>query len=160
MTTVKRITGDYNITTLGPNDNINIDTSNVTVDGNLVVLGNITSTGIDTAAFFVGDGRFLSNVNVANIAVSATKISNGFSNVSIPVASGNVTFGINGTDNVLIVSNIGANIAIGTASTSNNTGALQVTGGIGVQGNIYADAMYANNAEVLTVNSVINGGTY
>jgi hypothetical protein len=29
-----------------------------------------------------------------------------------------------------------------------------------VAGNVYADAMYANNLAVLDVESVINGGTY
>ena len=37
-----------------------------------------------------------------------------------------------------------------TASTSNSTGALQVSGGAGIQGNVYANAVYSNNAAVLT----------
>lgn len=160
MTTFKRITGDYNISTLGASDNVNIDTNTVNVDGNLTILGNVLATGLSTAAFFVGDGRFLTNVNVANVSVTAASISNGTSNISIPVASGNITFGVSSTGNVIVVSPQGANITTGTASTSNITGALRITGGVGVRGNIYADAMYSNNAEVLTVNSVINGGTY
>jgi len=154
MTTVKRINGDYNIKTLGTSDDINIDTHTVNIDGNLSVVGNVL------AAFYYGDGRFLTNVNVSNISVSSNAIANGTSNVRIPIASGNVVFGVSGTGNVVIVSAQGVNIPTGTPSTSNVTGAIQVTGGVGVTGNIYAGAMYANNAEVLTVNSVINGGTY
>jgi hypothetical protein len=54
----------------------------------------------------------------------------------------------------------GIGVNTGTVSTSNVTGAIQVTGGVGVAGNVYADAVFSNNVAVLTVNSVINGGTY
>jgi hypothetical protein len=159
MTTYKRINGNYTVQTLNTGGQVNINTSNVSITGNLSVAGN-TTTNLATASFFIGDGRFLTNVNVANVAVSATSISNGFSNVSIPVASGNITFGVNLAGNVVVVSTQGANITTGTASTSNVTGALKVTGGVGVRGNVYADALYSNNAAVLDGNSVINGGTY
>jgi hypothetical protein len=56
---------------------------------------------------------------------------------------------------------VGANASVsGTVSTSNITGALIIDGGAGVAGNVYADAMYANNLAVLDVESVIDGGTY
>jgi hypothetical protein len=157
MADYKRINGDYTIKTLNIGGNITLDTSNVKVSGNISAAGNITG-GLVTAAFFVGDGQFLSNV-VANIG-AASILQNGTSNVSIPTASGNITFGVNGTGNVIVVSTLGANITTGTASTSNITGALKVTGGVGVAGNVYADAVYSNNAAVLTANSTINGGTY
>jgi hypothetical protein len=60
----------------------------------------------------------------------------------------------------VVFSTTGANITVGTVSTSNITGALIIDGGAGVAGNVYADAMYANNLAVLDVESVINGGTY
>jgi hypothetical protein len=157
MADYKRINGDYNIQTLNPSDEIRLTTSNVEINGNLVVSGNI-SASIVTASFFVGSGQFLTNV-VANIG-AASILQNGFSNVNIPVPSGNITFGVNFVDNVIVVSTLGANITTGTVSTSNVTGALTVNGGVGVRGNVYADAVYSNNAAVLTANSVINGGTY
>jgi hypothetical protein len=40
-----------------------------------------------------------------------------------------------------------------TVSTSNTTGALIVSGGAGIQGNVYANAVYSNNALVLTANN-------
>jgi hypothetical protein len=43
-----------------------------------------------------------------------------------------------------------ANLIGTTASTSNTTGALKVAGGIGVKGNVYADAVYSNNSAVVT----------
>ena len=159
MSDYKRINGDYNIQTLNLSDKISLTTSNVEINGNLIVFGN-TTANIETAAFFVGDGRFLTNVNVSNVAVSAASISNGTSNVSIPVASGNITFGVDFAGNVVIVSTQGIGVNTGTVSTSNITGAIQVAGGVGVAGSVYADAVFSNNAAVLTVNSTINGGTY
>lgn len=161
MANYNRIKGDYTLKTLnaGTSGNVILDTGNLRVAGNISAAGNITGS-LMTADFFVGDGQFLTNVNVANVSLSANSISNGTSNVNIPIASGNITFGVNGTGNIIVVSTVGANITTGTASTSNITGALRVTGGVGVTGNVYADAVYSNNAAVLTANSVINGGTY
>jgi hypothetical protein len=159
MATYKRINGDYNIQTLNTGGQVNINTSNVAITGNLSVAGNVVSS-ISTAGFFFGDGRFLSNVNVANASVTSTNIANGTSNVSIPVASGNITFGVDSVGNVVVVSTLGVAVTTGTASTSNVTGAIRVTGGVGVTGNVYASAVYSNNAAVLTVNSIIDGGTY
>lgn len=159
MANYNRIKGDYTLKTLNSGGNVTFDTSNVRVGGNISAAGNITGSLI-TGAFFVGDGQFLTNVNVANVSVSATNISNGTSNVSIPVASGNITIGVNGTGNVIVVSAQGANITTGTASTSNITGALRVAGGVGVTGNLYATAVFSNNSAVLTANSTIDGGTY
>jgi hypothetical protein len=159
MANYNRIKGDYTLKTLNLGSNVVLDTSNVRISGNVSATGNIV-TNLSTASFFIGDGGFLSNINVSNASVVSTRIANGTSNVSIPVSSGNITFGVSGTDNVIVVSTVGANIATGTTSTSNITGALKVTGGVGVAGNVYADAVYSNNAAVLTANSVINGGTY
>jgi len=106
--------------------------------------------------YYYGNGSFLTGIVTGN----TTAIANGTSNVTIPVANGNIIFGVSGLGNIVTVSTYGIDINSGTISTSNVTGALNVVGGVGVAGNLYADAMYANNAEVLTVNSVINGGTY
>jgi hypothetical protein len=158
MATYNKVKGNYTIQTLN-GGNISLNTSSVLATGNVSAAGNITGVNV-TGGFIFGDGRFLTNVNVANVAVTATTIANGTSNVNIPVASGNITFAVNGTGNVVVVSTVGANITTGTASTSNVTGALKVTGGAGVAGNIYADAVFSNNSAVLTANSTIDGGTY
>ena len=166
MATNKRINGDYIITSVGGADGVIINTNTLTLNGDqeifgsLETTGNITSQNFMIAEFFIGDGSLLSNVNVSNVSVSSTRIANGSSNVNIPVVNGNITFGVNGTGDVIVVSPTGANITTGTTSNSNVTGALIVSGGVGVAGNVYADAVYSNNAAVLTENSVINGGTY
>jgi hypothetical protein len=159
MADYKRINGNYTIQTLNTGGEINLNTSNVLIAGNLSVSSNVVAS-IVTAGFFFGDGRFLSNVNVANASVFATFIANGTSNVAMPVASGNITFGVDSVGNVVVVSTQGVVVTTGTASTSNVTGAIQVAGGVGVAGNVYADAVFSNNSAVLTANSTIDGGTY
>lgn len=42
------------------------------------------------------------------------------------------------------------NITDSTAANSNTTGALKVTGGVGVQGSLYATNLYANNVKITT----------
>jgi hypothetical protein len=169
MAYYKRINGDYTIQTLNTGGKIDLNTSNVLVAGNLAVSsnvsigGNLSITGnvlasIVTAGFFFGDGRFLGNVS-ANIG-AASILQNGTSNVNIPIANGNIIFGVNFIDNVAVVSTQGLAVNTETVSTSNVTGAIQVAGGVGVAGNVYADAVFSNNLAVLNVNSVISGGTY
>ena len=43
-----------------------------------------------------------------------------------------------------------------TTSTSNTTGALIVAGGVGVTGNIYSTAVFANDSIAVTANTIIN----
>ena len=157
MATYNKIKGDYTIQTLNGNSKVTLNTSNVLISGNVSATGNLNAA-IATAGFFIGDGRFISNVS-ANIG-SASILENGTSNVDIPTADGNITFGVNFVNNILVISTVGANITTGTVSTSNVTGALRVTGGVGVAGNVYADAVFSNNSAVLTANSTIDGGTY
>ena len=142
MATYQNVNGDYNLATTG----------------NLNVTGNIVSTGYMQSAYYIGDGQFLTNVT-ANIG-AASILQNGTSNVNVPSLNGPVTVGVGGVGNVVVFSGTAANVTLTTASNSNSTGALQVSGGVGVRGNIYADALYANNIPALNENSVINGGTY
>ena len=143
MATYQNVSGDYNITTAG---------------GNINVIGNVVSAGYVQASYYVGDGQFLTNVT-ANIG-AASILQNGTSNVNVDSSGGPITFGVGGAGNVLIVTGTAANITLTAVSTSNTSGALRVAGGVGVTGNIYADALYVNNIPVLNENSVINGGTY
>jgi hypothetical protein len=157
MADYKRINGNYTIQTLNTSGEINLNTSNVLIAGNLSVSSNVLAS-IVTAGFFFGDGRFLNNV-VANVG-AASILQNGTSNVNIPITDGNITFSVNSVGDVVVVSTQGVAVTTGTASSSNVTGAITVAGGVGVAGNVYADAVFSNNLAVLNVNSVINGGTY
>ena len=48
-----------------------------------------------------------------------------------------------------------ANIVSSTASTSNATGTLTVGGGVGVKGNVYADAVYSGGSAVATIGDIL-----
>jgi hypothetical protein len=61
MATYKRIDGDYNITTLGTDDNVLITTHTVIIDGNLAVEGNVTY--IETTDLIVDDPFILIAAN-------------------------------------------------------------------------------------------------
>lgn len=152
MATYKNVNGDFVLSTLNFDDEITVTSTQINVNGNVDVNGNLT------ADFYFGDGQFLSNV-VANIG-AASKVQNGTSNIDIPVINGNITYGISGTPNVIIISNQTANITMTTSSVSSSSGALVVAGGVGVGGNVYTGQVYANNEQVLNVVSTINGGTF
>jgi hypothetical protein len=101
------------------------------------------------------------------------------------VFNGNVTTGVAGTANVVVVASTGqyvtgllsvsgnitgGNITTGgivsitsnTVSTSTSTGALVITasGGLGVGGAIYATQIFDGGSRVLTVDSTVDGGTF
>lgn len=153
-----------NITSLGT-------LTGLTVDGltDLGDVGNITVTGGTDGQFLKTDGSGA----LSWATVDSSTVAKGTSNVSIPVADGNVLI-VSGGNTVLTVTGLGANVtgyvdvtgninannitangtlsALGnTDSTSSITGTLTVTGGIGATGNIYTghSVGFANN----------NGGT-
>ncbi len=101
---------------------------NVTSLGTLTsleVTGNIDST----SGIFNGDGFGLSNIPAANITgLSLSSISNGTSNVDIAASDGNITMGVNGTGDIVIVSDAG----------------IEVTGTAGISSTVTAPAFTAN----------------
>lgn len=111
-----------NITSVG-----NLTSANVT--GNLDA-GNVNATTAVVAAYFSGDGANLTNLP----AGTATKITDGTSNVDIPTTDGNVTVGVGGTADVLIVTTTGANVA----GTLNATGIITGDAG-GISNVVYAN---------------------
>jgi hypothetical protein len=153
MATYKNIFGDYVITTQSGDDEIVLTSANIRINGPLSVNGNISTT-----QFYFGDGQFLSNV-VSNIG-AASKLQNGTSNVDIPVTNGNITFGVTGIGNVIVVSPSQQKIRVTTPATDQSSGALVVGGGVGVGGALFSGAVYNNSQPVLNAISVINGGTY
>ena len=66
--------------------------------------------------------------NASSFLISTSSIANGTSNVDIPVANGNVTIGVGGTANVLVISSTSANV----------TGRMHATGNVG-GGNLISD---------------------
>ena len=108
--------------------------TSLTVSGtsNLGAVGNVTITGGTSGYYLQTNG---SGVLTWAAVPTGTGISNGNSNVNIPVANGNVTIGVSGTSNVVVVTSTGANIT-GTANITGNLVAGNITAGAGTGGNI------------------------
>jgi hypothetical protein len=100
----------------------------VTVTGN-VAAGNVSGTG-GVFTYVSGDGANLTNVP----AGAATSITDGTSNVDIPTTDGNVTVGVGGTADVLIVTSTGVNVT----GTLNSTGIITGDAG-GISNVVYAN---------------------
>ena len=110
----------------------------VTVTGN-VDAGNVNGTaGVFT--YVSGDGANLTNVP----AGAATSITDGTSNVDIPTTDGNVTVGVGGTADVLIVTSTGANV----------TGTLNATGIITGDAGGISNVVYANVTGTPTLGNI------
>jgi hypothetical protein len=89
-----------------------------TYTGNLISLtGPVTTTANVTGNYIIGDGSLLTNVNAAN--VSTDKISNGTSQVIVPVSSGNVVVDIGVLANLAVFSTNGLSV-IGNVNASGN----------------------------------------
>ncbi len=132
---------------------------------NLGAVGNVIITG-GTSGFYLqtnGSG----NLTWAAVP-TGTGISNGTSNVSIPVVDGNVNTSVGGNANVFVVTGTGANIA-GTANVSGNAnvGNLGTATAIITTGNITtinSGLMQNGNSNIaITANGNVtiaaNGGT-
>ena len=103
-------------------------TGNATA-GNVVTAGFVTATGNVTGNYILGNGALLTGL-------SGTSISNGTSNVTVVSSGGNITAGVGGTANALVI-------------TATDTSAV---------GNISAPQIIATNG--LLVNSNVITGTF
>jgi hypothetical protein len=137
LSTIGNVSAQGNVTAATVNTS-NVSISNVAISAE----GNITSN-----SFFIGNGSQLTNV-VANVS----RVANGTSNVSIATADGNVTFGINGTADVVVVGPTGLSVIGVVSANSTITGGNLVTAGfVSADGNV-------NGGNILTANIVSAGG--
>jgi len=115
MSTVKRVSGEYTIQSIGASDPINLISPFVNITGNLTVTGNAVLVG---------------NIN-------ADKIFNGTTSIEIPVTSGNANVTIGGTANVAVFATTGTFIT-GLASVTGNVqgGNLRTAGQVSATGNV------------------------
>ncbi len=86
-----------NIQDTAGTNTISVASSTVGIIGNLTV--GTGGTGNVTATYFIGNGSQLTDLPAGN------RITNGTSNVAIASANSNITFGVNGTSNVVVVAN-------------------------------------------------------
>jgi hypothetical protein len=106
----------------------NVSGGNLTTGGAIEATGNIDSTG----GIFNGDGYGLSNIPAANVTgLSLSGIANGTSNVDIASADGNITMGVNGTADIVVVSDGGIEVT-GTADVSSTVTAPAFTANTGL----------------------------
>jgi hypothetical protein len=97
------------------------DTLTLTAGNNISITGNATTKTVD----------------IAVVGISLSSIANGTSNVNIASSNANITISVNGTPNVAVFSDAGANISGYTTVTGNITGGNLITGGLAsVTGNI------------------------
>jgi hypothetical protein len=145
-------------------------TGNIT-GGNIITGGGVTATGTITASgnivagsgrFFLGDGGLLSNVSAA---ISVTRIENGTSNVAVGSSGGNITMGVAGTANVVVVSTTGVTTNGLTVPSITKSGSNAV-GNIGSSSNYFnqvfataTTALYADVAERFAADEVLAPGT-
>lgn len=114
---------------------------NITSIGNLSSLalsGNISTTG-----YYFGNGSQLTG-----IITSVTKIINGTTNVTA-YDSNDIAVTVGGVANTVIFSS-------STPSTSTTTGAIKVSGGVGVTGNVNAAYFAGNGSQLTAINAFGN----
>lgn len=124
--------------------------------GSLTVTGNITAGNANLgnaarANFFIGDGSLLTN-----IAVASGSIANGTSDVTVPVANGNIVFDVAGVANVMTVTSTGISNTRINLRVANN--------GATTSGNITPNASLADQFNFIgltgAVNIAIPSGTF
>jgi len=82
--------------------------NSVSIAGPIGAAGNISSN-----EYFIGDGRYIANIY---------KIDNNTSNVKIESANSNVTVGVDGTGNVVVIANTGMYVSGEVSASGNVTG--------------------------------------
>ena len=106
----------------------NVSGGNITTGAKVVAVGNIDST----SGIFNGDGFGLSNIPAANITgLSLSGIANGTSNVDIASVDGNISMGVNGVADIVIVADDGIEVT-GTTKSSGTVTASAFTANTGI----------------------------
>ena len=159
------ITGGQLTTSGAVNAVGNVTGGNVRSSGIISAAGAVTASGniiAGSGAYFLGDGGLLSNVSAA---ISVQRIENGTSNVAVGASGGNVTFGVAGTANVVVVSTTGI-VAPGLTVPSITKSGSNAVGNIGSSSNYFnqvfataTTALYADVAERFAADEVLPPGT-
>jgi filamentous hemagglutinin len=111
---------------------VDLSVTGTATTGNLATAGTVSATGNVTGNFFLGNGSQLTGIDT-------NLIKNGSSNVRILTANGNISMDVNGTSNVIVVTDTGLDVTGTVSSSGNVTGANIFTGGlISATGNVIA----------------------
>ena len=129
-------TGNISSGNIATTGTANIGTLAVTGTSNLGPIGNVTITGGSSGQVITTNGAG----GLSFVSISTSSISNGNSNVSIPVANGNIEFSVAGNANVVIFTGTGANV----------NGYLSVSGNVTVANLSTTGVVQANTANIST----------
>ena len=148
------ITGD-NISSNTVSASGNVTAGNVYTSGIISTVGNVF-VGAANAGYVYGNAYFMSGIDQT---ASANKIFNGTSNVEIATANANITMSVNGTANVIVVDQTGANVtgyllATGNVNGNNITASASLTGA-----NIYTGGIVSATGTVFAGNVDASTGT-
>ena len=119
--------GSFSVVTQGGGGAGDLTAGNVTVTGNLIVLGSTTT--VSSTTLEIAD----KNITIAKGAANSTAADG--AGITVDGASATLTYRHTGT---LWEANKPFKITDATVATSTSTGALIVAGGVGVTGNIHA----------------------
>jgi hypothetical protein len=132
---------------------------------NNIPIGNVTpSTGkftslsatgnVTTAQYFLGNGALLTGINTVGIQ-------NGTSNVSIPIANGNINLSVGGTSNIAVFSTSGGSITGNLVATGNITGNYYIGNGSQLTGVVATGVGVLSSLSVTgntTTGNLLTGG--
>ena len=144
-----------NITSVGTLSSLLVgnSTANANIGNGTITLsasGNANLGNAVTSNYFVGNGYYLTGIGAPSL------IFNGTSSANIGSSGGNLAVSINGTSNVLVVTNTGANLT-GYANVTGNITAGNINGGNLIKANyIQADGSLLTNIGGVTY---ISNGT-
>ena len=144
----------------------NINSGN-NASGDFVVTSDNGSTndtfidmGINSSHYNQPNGFALTGPNDGYLYVYGNTSTGGGQLILATMTQNDIVLATNGQNSPNEVMRVGANgvVAIKSTNTSISTssGALVVSGGVGVTGNIYSTAVFANNSIAVTANTIIN----
>lgn len=146
-------------TTAGTVSISSVDASGIDSTGNIIGADIQANANITAGGFFVGDGRFLSNVTATSNA-AVTQISDGTTVVSITSTGGNINNQVGGQQ-TLVLTSTGANVGGYLTTTGNITGGNLITTGVIDAGTFAADTIAAtgnvSGANLTTAGNVSGG---
>ena len=138
---IPALNGNVTIGVTGNADILTITSTGVNVAGYANVTGNVN------ASYIKGNGYYLTGL----VTASATTVANGSSNVNIPATNGNITMGVSGNANVMVVT--GTSIIV--AGNTNITGQYISTATTGTAPFVVSSTTQVANLNATTAGTVI-----
>ena len=133
----------------------NVSTTGNVTGGNILTGGLISATGnITSNSYVLGNAFYMTGINAA---VSVSQIQNGGSNASIGSSGGNLSIGIGGTPNVVVVdtTTVYTNVVSAQSITKSGSNAVGNIGGSGT----YFNTIFGANINAVTVTSTTMSAT-